>query len=109
MGVEIPKDLESNEARDFFREQIKIHNVRFEGAESTTRMLDKLVGHFLESECMNPTFITDHPVILSPLAKKQRNDPNLTERFELFINHFEICNAFTELNDPFDQRERFLS
>jgi len=66
------------------------------------------VGHFIEPECLSPTFIIDHPQIMSPLAKYHRSEPGLTERFELFVNHHEICNAYTELNDPFVQKELFL-
>lgn len=71
-------------------------------------MLDKLVGEFIEPECKNPTFIIDHPQIMSPLAKWHREDKNLTERFELFVSKFEICNAYTELNDPQLQKKLFL-
>lgn len=67
-----------------------------------------MVGHFIEPECLNPTFIIDHPQIMSPLAKYHRNEPGLTERFELFVNYHEICNAYTELNDPFVQKELFM-
>ncbi|KAF7682984.1 putative lysine--tRNA ligase, cytoplasmic [Astathelohania contejeani] len=76
--------------------------------KTISRVLDKLVGEFLEPECTNPTFITCHPQVMSPLAKKHRSLPGLTERFELFINGKEICNAYTELNDPIDQRNRFI-
>lgn len=72
-------------------------------------MLDKLVGEILECDCVNPTFITDHPVLMSPLAKQHRDDPSLTERFELFVNTKELANAYTELNDPVVQRERFTA
>lgn len=74
---------------------------------TTARLLDKLVGDYLEVQCVNPTFITEHPEIMSPLAKWHRKVPGLTERFELFVNKKEICNAYTELNDPIVQRERF--
>jgi len=74
---------------------------------SVSRLLDKLVGHFLESKCCNPTFIMDHPELMSPLAKYHRTRPGLTERFELFIAFREVCNAYTELNNPVVQRERF--
>ena len=74
---------------------------------TTARLLDKLVGEFLESKCLNPTFICDHPQIMSPLAKWHRDKPGLTERFELFANFHEMCNAYTELNDPVVQRSRF--
>ena len=67
----------------------------------------QLVGQFLEEQCINPTFICDHPQVMSPLAKGHRSEPGLTERFELFIMKKEVCNAYSELNDPFVQRERF--
>lgn len=67
----------------------------------------QLVGEFLEEKCINPTFICDHPQVMSPLAKWHRSIPGLTERFELFTMKKEICNAYTELNDPAVQRERF--
>lgn len=65
------------------------------------------MGEFLEEKCINPTFITDHPQVMSPLAKWHRSIKGLTERFELFVMKKEICNAYTELNDPVVQRERF--
>ncbi|EDO16674.1 hypothetical protein Kpol_1052p21 [Vanderwaltozyma polyspora DSM 70294] len=73
---------------------------------TNARMLDKLVGE-LEDTCINPTFIFGHPQMMSPLAKYSRDQPGLCERFEVFVATKEICNAYTELNDPFDQRERF--
>lgn len=73
---------------------------------TNARMLDKLVGD-LEDACINPTFIFGHPQMMSPLAKKDRKIPGLCERFEVFVATKEICNAYTELNDPFDQRMRF--
>lgn len=76
---------------------------------TTPRLLDKLVGHFLEVNFVNPTFITDHPEIMSPLAKTHRSRPGLTERFELFVLTKEIANAYTELNNPIAQRERFAA
>lgn len=71
-------------------------------------MLDKLVGEFIETQCINPSFIVGHPQVMSPLAKYHRSRPGLCERFEAFVATKEICNAYTELNDPFDQRERFV-
>lgn len=65
------------------------------------------MGEFVEPLCINPTFICDHPEVMSPLAKYHRARPGLTERFELFVNGKELCNAYTELNNPFVQRQRF--
>lgn len=74
---------------------------------TNARMLDRLVGEFIEDTCINPTFILNHPQMMSPLAKAHRSKPGLCERFEAFVCKKEICNAYTELNDPFDQRDRF--
>jgi lysyl-tRNA synthetase class 2 len=71
------------------------------------KLIDKLFGEVVEPDLIQPTFVIDHPKELSPLAKPHRNDPRLTERFELYIGGAEIFNAFSELNDPIDQRERF--
>ncbi|XP_019756420.1 lysine--tRNA ligase isoform X2 [Dendroctonus ponderosae] len=83
------------------------HNVDCAPPRTTARLLDKLVGEFIEEKCINPTFIMEHPQIMSPLAKWHRSIPGLTERFELFVMKKEICNAYTELNDPAVQRQRF--
>jgi lysyl-tRNA synthetase, class II len=107
MGVSIPKDLASAEARDQLDALCVKHNVKCGAPRTTARLLDKLVGHFLEDAIVNPTFITGHPLIMSPLAKQDRTNPHLCERFELFVLHKEICNAYTELNSPQIQRERF--
>jgi lysyl-tRNA synthetase class 2 len=72
------------------------------------RMLDKLAGDILEVHCIQPTFIYNHPKIMSPLAKPHRNNPEITERFELFILEKEYANAYTELNDPEIQKQAFL-
>ncbi|GES75253.1 lysyl-tRNA synthetase [Rhizophagus clarus] len=75
--------------------------------KTNARMFDKLIQKFIESECVSPTFITGHPQILSPLAKSHREISGLCERFELIVGTNEIINAYTELNDPFEQRKRF--
>jgi lysyl-tRNA synthetase class 2 len=71
------------------------------------KLIDEIFGEKCESQLIQPTFITDYPVEMSPLAKKHRENQDLAERFEGFCNSKEICNAFSELNDPIDQRERF--
>ncbi|KAH8058722.1 hypothetical protein JL722_5954 [Aureococcus anophagefferens] len=86
---------------DMTEDMIKPHTV--------ARLVDNLVGELLEDNCVNPAFITEHPAEMSPLAKYHRDKPGLTERFELFVAGKELCNAYTELNNPFVQRERFAA
>lgn len=102
-----PNDLTTEEARVFLDNIAKKHQIDCGHPRTTARLLDKLTGHFLEVRCRNPTFITDHPQIMSPLAKYHRSIPGISERFELFVNFHEICNSYTELNDPLKQRELF--
>jgi lysyl-tRNA synthetase, class II len=83
------------------------HHVDCKAPRTTARLIDKLVGHFLEANIINPVFITDHPELMSPLSKSHRSKPGLTERFELFVCQRELCNAYTELNQPHIQRQRF--
>jgi lysyl-tRNA synthetase class 2 len=71
------------------------------------KLIDELFGSQCEHHYMQPTFITDYPIEMSPLTKKHRSKPGLVERFELIVNGKEIANAYSELNDPIDQRERF--
>ncbi len=71
------------------------------------KLIDEIFGEKCEGHMIQPTFITDYPVEMSPLCKKHRENPDLTERFELMVNGKELCNAYTELNDPIDQLERF--
>ena len=72
------------------------------------KLIDEIFGAFCEGTFIQPTFITDYPVEMSPLTKKHRTDPSLTERFELMVNGKELANAYSELNDPIDQEERFI-
>jgi len=107
IGVKLPP-LEAPETNQFLKDLCKRHEVECTEPRTTARLLDKLVGAFLESTCVNPTFIIDHPELISPLAKGHRSKPGMTERFELFVAHRELCNAYTELNNPLVQRQRFM-
>jgi len=106
-GVEIPEILDSEEARALLDKQCAERNVDCSAPRTVARLLDKLVGELIEPHCVNPTFIINHPEIMSPLAKWHRSISGLTERFELFVMGKEVCNAYTELNEPRIQRERF--
>lgn len=98
--------LHTEETGEFLKKVLKDNKLECSPPLTNARMLDKLVGE-LEDASINPTFIFGHPQMMSPLAKKDRNIPGLCERFEVFVATKEICNAYTELNDPFDQRARF--
>uniref|UniRef100_A0A7M4ECU3 Lysine--tRNA ligase n=1 Tax=Crocodylus porosus TaxID=8502 RepID=A0A7M4ECU3_CROPO len=102
-----PESLDTEEARQFLDQVCVKNEVQCSPPRTTARLLDKLVGEFIEVSCINPTFICDHPQIMSPLAKWHRSVKGLSERFELFVLKKEICNAYTELNDPMRQRELF--
>ena len=82
-------------------------NVYAEPAMGKGKLIDALFGAYCEKHLIQPTFVTDYPIATSPLSKKHRSNPNLTERFELFVNGKELANAYSELNDPVDQLERF--
>jgi lysyl-tRNA synthetase class 2 len=109
LGIELPKGeaLATEEARLFFDKLCKEKHVDCANPRSTSRLIDKLVGHFIEVNCKNPTFLIDHPQIMSPLAKWHRSERGLVERFELFCNYHELINAYTELNDPKVQLDLF--
>ena len=109
LGVQLPRgrDLETEETREFFDKLCVEKNVDCSAPRSTARLIDKLVGEYLESQCISPCFIIDHPKLMSPLAKWHRTEDGLTERFELFANKHEVINAYTELNDPKVQLECF--
>ena len=83
------------------------HHIAYEERHKKGDIINLFFEEYCEKELIQPTFIMDHPLSISPLTKKKPSDPNKVERFELFINTWEMCNAYSELNDPIDQRERF--
>jgi len=108
-GEEFPPgdELHTDETNQFLQRILKKMKVDCPPPLTNARMIDRLVGEFIEETCVNPTFIIGHPQMMSPLAKYHRSKKGLCERFEAFVCKKEICNAYTELNDPFDQRLRF--
>lgn len=109
MDTKLPSALELDkpESIEALSRLCEKNQVECPPPRTSARLLDKLVGQFIEETCLNPTFITNHPVIMSPLAKYHRSKPGLTERFECFVAKKEIVNCYTELNDPLEQRKRF--
>ena len=85
----------------------KEHNIEYEERHNKGHILNLFFEEYCEKELVQPTLVMDHPIAISPLTKKKPTDPEKVERFELFINGWEMCNAYSELNDPIDQRERF--
>ncbi|VDK57135.1 unnamed protein product [Anisakis simplex] len=109
LGTELPSPeiLHTPEANAIFDKIASEREIDCPPPRTTARLLDKLVGEYLESQFVSPTFLVGHPQIMSPLAKWHRSISGLTERFELFAVTKEIANAYTELNDPLTQRQRF--
>ncbi len=87
----------------------KEHHIEYEERHKKGDIINLFFEEYCEKELIQPTFIMDHPIEISPLTKKKPSDPTKVERFELFINTWEMCNAYSELNDPIDQRERFAA
>ena len=85
------------------------HHIEYEARHTKGDIINLFFEEYCEKNLVQPTFVTDHPLAISPLTKKKPDDPEKVERFELFINTWEMCNAYSELNDPLDQRERFAA
>lgn len=104
-GVDFDAVADDDAARALAREK----GVQFEERHTKGDILNLFFEEFCEDKLVQPTFVMDHPLAISPLTKKKPGDPEKVERFELFINGWEMCNAYSELNDPIDQRERFAA
>lgn len=102
-GVDFDEIKDDAEAKQIAKE----HHIEFEDRHKKGDILNLFFEEFCEANLIQPTFIMDHPVDISPLTKRKPEKPEYVERFELFINGWEMCNAYSELNDPIDQRERF--
>ena len=102
-GVDFTQITTLEEARAIAKEK----HVEFEERHTKGDILNLFFEEYVEEHLIQPTFVMDHPIEISPLTKKKPSDPNYVERFELFMNGWEMCNAYSELNDPIDQRERF--
>ena len=102
-GVDFDAVNDDAEAKKLAKE----HNIEFEERHTKGDILNLFFEEFCEDKLIQPTFIMDHPVDISPLTKRKPSRPDQVERFELYINTWEMCNAYSELNDPIDQRERF--
>lgn len=102
-GIDFDTVATDEEAKALAKE----HNIEFEDRHTKGDIVNLFFEEFCEKNLIQPTFIMDHPIAISPLTKKKPSDPEKVERFELFINTWEMCNAYSELNDPIDQRERF--
>ena len=100
-------DWNEVETQEQARELAKEHNVEFEERHKKGDILSIFFEEFAEDHLVQPTFVTDHPIEISPLTKKKPENPDYVERFEFFMNGWEMANAYSELNDPMDQRERF--
>ncbi len=104
-GVDFDTVADDEAAKALAREK----GVEFEDRHKKGDILNLFFEEFCEDNLVQPTFIMDHPIEISPLTKKKPSDPSKVERFDLFINGWEMCNAYSELNDPIDQRERFAA
>lgn len=102
-GIDFDEVKSDEEAKTLAKE----HHIEYEERHTKGDIVNLFFEEYCEKNLIQPTFVMDHPIAISPLTKKKPSDPEKVERFELFINTWEMCNAYSELNDPIDQRERF--
>ena len=104
-GIDFDEVKSDEEAKELAKE----HHIEYEERHTKGDIVNLFFEEYCEKNLIQPTFVMDHPIAISPLTKKKPSDPEKVERFELFINTWEMCNAYSELNDPIDQRERFAA
>ena len=102
-------DFDQVETDEEAKALAKEHHIEYEERHTKGEIVNLFFEEYCEKNLIQPTFVTDHPLAISPLTKKKPEDPTKVERFELFINTWEMCNAYSELNDPIDQTERFAA
>ena len=107
IGARAKVDILANRELESLQAAMREQGLEVPEEDTWGQLVDHLLSHYVERELLQPTFLMDYPVEISPLAKRHRDDPSLTERWEAFAAGMEFANAFTELNDPDDQRERF--
>lgn len=107
LKVSFPDDLSLPSSTSFIDNLCLKNNIECANPRTSARLLDKLIDKFIEKNIISPSFVINHPKVMSPLAKQHRDNINLTERFELFINSMELCNSYTEQNNPDHQRAAF--
>lgn len=101
-------DIEAHKTDESLESAMEAKDLKPKPGSTRGKLIDALIGDFLEPNCIQPTFIYNYPRDISPLAKSKPGDPTIVERFEGFVGGMELCNAFTELNDPLDQEQRFI-
>lgn len=106
---DIKFDLNDPNLINVLDEICKSRDVQCNAPRTVNRLLDKLIGRYVETKCIQPTFVINHPKCMSPLSKASKYNPALSERFELFVNGVELCNAYSELNDPDEQHDMFMT
>ncbi len=101
-------DIQEYPTAETLAAAMQAHGLQLHAGAPRGKLIDSMLGDYLEPTLIQPTFVYDYPRDISPLAKSKPGDPQTVERFEGYVGGMELCNAFTELNDPLDQEKRFL-